>query len=285
MLQAVLHGKIRENLKPAGEVENWRDVYCGCEDFLTAAVFSRLTYLPVSCFWSIFTSATGQTASADFTESVARLCERRFWPNWTLPDGNRVQPDVYLEFEDIAVIVEAKLEAETGQTQNAEQWAREICAYRNSSTTRALVFFWAIGGLGKDPGASLKRLSEETKLILETAGADPPHFFAGCSWGQLLDAVLSLIEGPAEGPGNFLKEDLMAALDLHGIRRWTWISDLPERGSLLQIDLRSAASTLCAVLGHSQTVTEDQWVGFALANPVDSRAVATMGEFAHGRSS
>ncbi len=49
MFQAILHGKVRDNLANADLNSDWRSLYRQTEDFLTAAVFCHLTFLPARC--------------------------------------------------------------------------------------------------------------------------------------------------------------------------------------------------------------------------------------------
>jgi len=110
----------------------WRFFYRQTEDFLTAAVFGRLTYLPSHTLWSILRHAAITVASFHpLPQDVGWLVTREFWPRWELDTPTqkttRKEPDVFLEFERLHLLVEA----ERGDflTQDAEQWAAELAAF------------------------------------------------------------------------------------------------------------------------------------------------------------
>jgi hypothetical protein len=153
MFQAIFHGKVRDN--PAG-VElgrEWRSFYRQTEDFLTAAVFGRLTYLPSHTLWSILRHAAITVASSHpLPQDVGWLVTREFWPRWELDMPTqktmRKEPDVFLGFERLHLLVEAK----RGDflTQDAEQWAADLAAFLQQEESDHAIPVWllAIGGIG-----------------------------------------------------------------------------------------------------------------------------------------
>src|ERR1700730_8982202 len=130
MFQAILHGKVRNNFAGADLKSDWRGLYRQTEDFLTAAVFCRLTYLPPDVLWSIIRSAATIALPHGLPERVGGLLGREFWPRWGLTESEEnkqiKEPDVFLPFERLNLVVEAKLG--DGNQQKPDQWAEEIAA-------------------------------------------------------------------------------------------------------------------------------------------------------------
>ena len=100
-----------------------------CEDSLTSSVLDLLKYLPTTLFWDILRESMYQK---NLPKYCGELMSFEFWPNWN-PEGtdnsDRVEPDVFLRFEDFDVIVEAKRYDTTGQT--IGQFNNETRAYYN----------------------------------------------------------------------------------------------------------------------------------------------------------
>jgi hypothetical protein len=81
MFHAIVHGKVRNNLAGIELGAEWRSLYRQTEDFLTAAVFGRLAYLPSHTLWSIIRHAAGTVApSHNLPQDAGRLLTREFWP-------------------------------------------------------------------------------------------------------------------------------------------------------------------------------------------------------------
>jgi hypothetical protein len=128
MLQAILKGKVRNLFPEPKEPKDWREFYRSTEDFLTASVFARLSYLPSSDFWQILHDAI--TPKNRLPENAGKLTDIQFWPHWDIQEGKKewCEPDIFIEFEKVNLIIEAKLPS---NKQYAEQWAKEFWAYQN----------------------------------------------------------------------------------------------------------------------------------------------------------
>ena len=110
----------------------------GKEDELTSSVFSLLKYLPGDVLHTIL-----KTSLPDCLPDGYILHRFKFWPHWD-PKGtgnlNRVEPDLFLEFENkeeskpLHVIVEAKRWDK--KQQNSRQWERNAQAYYNEYATK-----------------------------------------------------------------------------------------------------------------------------------------------------
>jgi hypothetical protein len=242
MFQAIRHGKVRRNLPGVELNADWRFFYRHTEDFLTAAVFARLTYLPSHALWSILRhAAITVLPSQTLPEDVGRLVTREFWPRWELDtpaqDTTWKEPDVFLGFERLHLLVEAKLG--DFSTQYAEQWAAEYAAFLQRDETDQAVPVWllAIGGLGEVPTQSVvASMQQEAERLLHDVFHYPgiPVQLAACSWRNLLAALIdeSRHKAPQATMGvDFTVADLIDILAFHGIRNTHWLQDM------LQLDV------------------------------------------------
>ena len=103
-----------------------------CEDSLTSSVFERLALLSDENLWWVLRNACDKQALAakPLPDNVGKLEKIEFWPSWKpapqLERNNlRVEPDVFLRFKDLDIIVEAKRYDFT-QSQKIEQWQNEL---------------------------------------------------------------------------------------------------------------------------------------------------------------
>lgn len=123
-----------------------------CEDSLTSSVFERLALLSDENLWWVLRNACDKQALAatPLPDNVGKLEKIEFWPSWK-PDSqlernsSRVEPDVFLRFEQYDIIVEAKRHDFT-QSQNIEQWQNELGAWCQEFQTDRPVVLLAIGG-------------------------------------------------------------------------------------------------------------------------------------------
>lgn len=123
-----------------------------CEDSLTSSVFERLALLSDEHLWWVLRNACDKQALAakPLPEDVGKLEKIEFWPSWN-PDlqlernNQRVEPDVFLRFEELDIIVEAKRH-DFAQLQNEEQWQNEFGAWFQEFQTDRPVLLLAIGG-------------------------------------------------------------------------------------------------------------------------------------------
>lgn len=119
-----------------------KDTY---EDSKTSAVFENLLLLPDDVFWHILKDSC--PSGEEMTDNPGMLVSYDFWPHWNpVCTGNKlyVEPDLFLKFEKLHVIIEAK----NGDTygQNKEQWIKELTAYHNEYGKEGSVCLIAMGG-------------------------------------------------------------------------------------------------------------------------------------------
>jgi len=203
MLRAILHSKDRK-IKIAEETSiNFRESYRDIEDFLTATIFSRLCYLEGSIWTELFEVECGD------------LEAREFWPRWKNdPQGlSQTEPDLFLRFEKCDIIIEAK--RYDGWGQKKEQIEREIEAYKREYPKEEKTFYlFMLGGGGKNI------------IVKECYGNKVKSF----EWQDLFEKVRNSCS-----VNKFIKDDLMMAFELHGIREKLFLKDLLSAKNIICI--------------------------------------------------
>ena len=224
MLNAVLHGKAgRVNLDASSQSLSWRQLYQQREDLLSAAFFSRFTYLSGLLQHKLLKSWLG---IGDFTsfEGVD------FWPRYELSeDDNRafVEPDILLRFEDCDVLIEVK--PPLGGNQYYEQWQLEIKGYFAQDEDQVKdLYFLAIGRVGD----ALDNLNEGAIHMRY-----PQYQNASVKeWKPIAVQLRTLsLSGELEAQDSRIVDDMLNALTLYGVRsrelKWadlqTYVSQKP----------------------------------------------------------
>ena len=102
------------------------------EDSCTAAFFGPLLHLPDELIFKIIKEAS----SAGLPEHGGRLISFEFWPHWDGADTDNsryVEPDLYLEFEHCALIVEAKFNSMMPEVpilfQGGDEWHPDMLRF------------------------------------------------------------------------------------------------------------------------------------------------------------
>ena len=158
-----------------------------CEDSLTSSVFERLALLSDENLWWVLRNACDKQALAatPLPDNVGKLEKIEFWPSWK-PDSqlernsSRVEPDVFLRFEQYDIIVEAKRHDFT-QSQNIEQWQNELGAWCQEFQTDRPVVLLAIGG-----NTTVGTCEVELEHLTQQFRVEQLH------WEMLRDAVFEL---------------------------------------------------------------------------------------------
>lgn len=226
MIRAIAHSKdrsIKINENGQDVSINFRESYNAIEDFFTAAIFSRLSYLD-GFFWEKM-----------FDINFGKLVYREFWPRWKDATGTQyeVEPDVFLRFEKCDLIIEAKRNDNSGQYK--DQIIREIEAYKAKfGQDEKMFYLFAVGGNGKN-------IFQD---IGETSSANIKAF----DWQDIFNKVKKL------NMNVNLKEDLLLAFDLHGIRELVYLKDIlsPIVLNGLTINYEHSAKILVNGVKHIQ---------------------------------
>ncbi|AJH14535.1 hypothetical protein [Myroides profundi] len=117
-----------------------------CEDTQVASTIGILKNLPAELFWQILRKSCKENFA--LPSSSGEILNIEFWPGgWKYI--NRVEPDVYIEFEKFDLIIEAKVSDKSGQLMGQEQWRKEVIAYLLNKDLQNIdrpLHFIALGG-------------------------------------------------------------------------------------------------------------------------------------------
>jgi len=181
------------------------------EDRQTASVFSTLLHLPDEEFWNILRDSCYENTIPE-AEKVGHIIDHKFWPHWK-PGEKRhtklVEPDLFISFEKMDIIIEAKRKDEYQQDQ--EQLECEYLAYKKEYGDKKKVAIIAVGGL--DP---LNISTEEKKFTIHK-----------CHWRGLLDTLYQYKQKNKENKTTIrIIEDCIAYLEFFGFIKIEWLNDL-----------------------------------------------------------
>lgn len=158
--------------------KNKRSEFELCEDSKTSTVFEILSLFPNNILWGILCK------SAEIKDDInpGEFRDIHFWPKWKsfgTSNSQFVEPDVLIEFSELNIIVEAKINNSNPQTES--QWQNEILAYSNHTWNNRQFILIAVDGNGN-----------EGCLGKETVGFSIPNSFIGVyktDWNAIIKAV------------------------------------------------------------------------------------------------
>jgi len=214
MLQALLKHKLKEA---------FRDSYFEpSEDSKTSSVFGLLQYLPAQIMWNLLRQSCGNNSL--LIEKSGELQDIQFWARWSaegdeISNSSYVEPDVFCEFDEFNLIVEAKKDDNSGQYE--QQWKNEISAYLNeySDDEKELIFI-AFGG---------NKTLKTRKLSVK--GREYIVFFA--SWQNLLNAT-DKCKKESFGTERRLLSDIILAFEKHNFFCLEWLETLSNEKCISQ---------------------------------------------------
>lgn len=202
------------------------------EDRKTSTVFENLMLLPDNVFWHILRQSCCH--NEDMPTLSGQLQFHQFWPSWSSEDTTNelyVQPDVFMEFKEFDLIIEAKRDDDAGQYRG--QWENEIIAYCNehrntrSKHKKPLVFI-AVGG--------------NQWLYPEPITAKGESFIVHkCTWLSLLMSVTKYREeiGSISVPDMAhsatcrLLDHIIQGFELHGVSHIKWFDSIARKEPLI----------------------------------------------------
>lgn len=207
------------------------------EDSLTATVFDLLKYLPTPVFWRILKRALLQDK---LPAQATRLRDWLFWEKWNVQNSDRnlntrfVEPDVFLRFEDIDIIIEAKRFNEKQQSQ--KQFSEQVNAYFHifGVEQRSLYYIQMGGLLGKEDQPAYVWPSRVENAAIATADIRNVTVLK-TNWNRLLDSVLHEANSIADsGFDNLahqqrLLHDIVLGFEMFQFYRLKWLKDLSPR--------------------------------------------------------
>jgi hypothetical protein len=231
MLKAVVHGKagrIEEKGKPS---VSWRTLFKTYEDLMSAAVFSRFSYLSAGAQHYLLQSWLGDSEDFSNFENIV------FWPTYQLnddkPENNvNVEPDLVLRFKDCNLIIEVK--RPLGGAQDIEQWRGEIKSFLQSGEdTGKSLYFLAIGGVSpiwtKWADKLISEFTQSPSKAIEHGGTLKQ--VNALNWQPVVDSFLAL-EKHALTNGHVLAteqdvriiQDIIEVFELYDLKtsRFKW---------------------------------------------------------------
>lgn len=156
-----------------------------CDDILLKYIL--FSSCKISSPDDIYKNSCKVSSPYDIYKSFGYLEHFEFWPKWQHFDNHRVEPDLFLKFENLAVIIEVKVNDVKG-LQKETQWKREAEAYfstycENLHEQKNLIII-ALGGNDANDIQTL-----EVKSCLDTARIIKVF---KCSWLDIYQTTLKL---------------------------------------------------------------------------------------------
>ena len=215
MIQAILRNKIKS------EVRNY---FKTKEDTLTSSVIGNLLFLPTNFILEILANSSYDK----FTYShFGKLLSFDFWPHWNsenTSNSNFVEPDVFIRFENVDLIIEAKRYDDNQQY--IGQWKNEIISYYNEyEDEKKDLILLAIGGINSN---NTEHISTESKQKVE---------IYKIRWKKILNEVenakkrLEAIKSFSDNANSSIRilEVVLQSFELHGFLSIKWFKDINRK--------------------------------------------------------
>ena len=206
MLQALLKHKLKEA---------FRDSYFKpSEDSKTSSIFGLLQYLPSQIMWNLLRQSCGNNSS--LIQESGELQDIQFWARWSaegaeISNSNYVEPDVFCEFDEFNLIIEAKKDDNSGQYE--QQWKNEISAYLNEyPDNKKKLIFVAFGG-------------NKTLRTRKLSVKGQEYIVLSASWQNLLNTI-DKYKKECFGIEKRLLSDIILAFEKHNFFCLEWLETL-----------------------------------------------------------
>lgn len=197
------------------------------EDPKTSAIFENLILLPDNVFWHLFRASCFDSHRLPIHSG--KLLSYNFWPHWDKTGTNNtnfIEPDLFLQFENFDVIIEAKYGDLGGQCDY--QWKQEIVAYSNEYGFDKPFLFIAIGG----------NMSTHTENI-KVKGKDVLIY--KCNWLSLLISVNKYskeLDGITIPDYNLfatqrLLDNIVLAFNVNGVYNIKWFNTMEQQHTII----------------------------------------------------
>lgn len=179
------------------------------EDFRTSTILGLILNLPDNLIKKILVD-TGYISKDISILEWGKLQDYSFWPSWNSEGTDNqyyVEPDMFLHFEFIDVIVEVKRDDGTGQS--IYQWMNEIRAYHNTfpnaSTPLCLIALGGNNGIKKQD-------------IIDGA------YILNITWMDLRASVEKLVPCISDSSVQRIINQIFLAFDYFGFRSYSMLS-------------------------------------------------------------
>jgi hypothetical protein len=202
-----------------------------CEDSLTAVVFDTLKYLPSELFWSVLKKSLYHDKLPNYSGDILEIV---FWPRWSAENTsntNSVIPDLFIRFQELDIIIEAKRRNEKQQSNG--QMNDQIQAYFNEfADDEKQLYFIQLGGLhNKDNIQNIESNNREV-VICKT------------DWTKILDQVvlekIKLKHNDLSFVQSYTRilEDTVIGFEMHGYYKKLWLKDLKIKSPINYVSLK-----------------------------------------------
>ena len=198
-----------------------KNVLYTCEDSLTSSVFDLMKFLPDDLFIRILKNSLFQNK---LPINLGNLLYMSFWDKWdatNTTNTNYVEPDVFMRFENIDIILEAK--RYDNNQQNPDQMKNELIAYCNEffSEQKELIFI-QVGGIYSTENEEdfiLNNFENNKVKICKT------------NWTKLLDTIVYFKNENENFNNNdrhiiSIFNDIISAFELHQFYKLKWLSEM-----------------------------------------------------------
>jgi hypothetical protein len=193
-----------------------------CEDSLTASLFDLFKYLPVNLFWDILKQSLKE---GSLPIEAGKILDWEYWPKWSAADEaisntTYVEPDVFLRFADVDLIIEAK-RYDANQQYDTQLRNEVIAYYSEYGEEQKPVYMLLVGGLNENEVLSGIVHLDKSVPVFKT------------NWSLLLDSITKTADKMRETEElpshlNFVFQDMIAALGMHGFHHKLWLDSLPR---------------------------------------------------------
>lgn len=192
-----------------------------CEDSLTSTLFDNLKHLPSDLIWEILKNALKE---GQLPTQSGELISISFWDKWDANDtGNScyVEPDVFLRFENLDLIVEAK--RYDSFQQKDDQINNEIIGYFNEfGNDEKILYFLQLGGLQHND-SYLDKIKEAHKGKFNMCKTNWTTFLAEIVRRHEILQVNDEVYSKAYCR---ILEDIIHGFELHQFFKKQWLKDL-----------------------------------------------------------
>lgn len=177
------------------------------EDSLTSSFFLMLKYLSQNNIKEVLSNSIVNDSMGE----ILGNSDISFWPKWSAKNTNNscyVEPDVFIRWDNIDLIIEAKY----NDKQKAEQWGNEIIAYFNEYDIVKQLYLLAIDGNNNLKTEVLNIKNQKIK-VLKT------------SWTKILSVFLTM-ELNIDGIEKEICKDIVSVFKYYGFFTGKTISQL-----------------------------------------------------------